>query len=61
MVQKEYRVKVRSEFNRALMLTQKELKESFIIVGISLDANTKEFVFRVEASDNFHNKLSSYL
>jgi hypothetical protein len=61
MVQKEYRVQVRSEFYRALMLTQKELKEHFIILGITLDGNTKEFVFRVEASNNFHNKLSSYL
>jgi len=61
MVQKEYRVKVRSEFNRALILTQKELKEPFKIVKFGFDNNTKEFVYIVEASDNFHNKLANYL
>jgi hypothetical protein len=61
MVQKEYKVKERFEFYRTLRLTHNELKEPFKIVKFTLDSNTKEFVFSVEASDNFHSKLSSYL
>jgi len=61
MTLKDYRVIVRSELYRALRQTCNELKEPFSIVNFSFDSNTKEFVFSVEASDNFHNKLSSYL
>jgi hypothetical protein len=61
MVLKEYRVETRNEFYRALRKTCNELKEPFRIVKLSFDNNTKEFVFSIEASDNYHNKLSSYL
>jgi hypothetical protein len=60
MTQKEYRVKVRSELYRALIKTSRELKETFRIVNISFDENNKEFIYSIEASNNFHNKLASY-
>lgn len=61
MVQKEYKVRGRNEFYIALRLTSNELKEPFKIVKFGFDNNTKEFVYIVEASDNFHNKLANYL
>jgi hypothetical protein len=60
MTQKEYRVKVRSELYRALIKTSRELKETFRIVDISFDETTKEFVYTIEATDGFHNKLATY-
>jgi hypothetical protein len=61
MTQKEYKTKVRPEFEKALFKTSRELKESFRIVKFSFDTNTNEFIFIIDASDNFHNKLASYL
>jgi hypothetical protein len=61
MVQKQYRTKIRPNIVKALYKTATELAEPFRVVNIRFDELTKEFVVVVDASDNFHAKLITYL
>jgi hypothetical protein len=58
MIAKTYRVKNRIEFEKDLHKVMINLKTIYIVKDFSYDKNNKEFVYTIEANDNFHNELS---
>jgi hypothetical protein len=59
MIAKTYRVKNKIEFEKVLHKTMLNLKTPYIVKDFSYNKNNKEFVFTIEANDNFHNELSN--
>jgi hypothetical protein len=59
MIAKTYRVKNKIEFEKDLHKVMFNLKTPYIVKAFSYDKNKKEFVFTIEANDNFHNELSN--
>ena len=61
MTEKIYFTNSRASFFRKLAETVREVKQAYIIKKIEFDATTKQFKIVVDASDSFHNVLSSKL
>lgn len=61
MKEEIYKHKLRSEIVKALVKAMMETKEVFFVKEITFDKNTNEIVFKIEASDKFHNKAKTYL